>query len=47
MQLPVGVHHPGYCLGVDAHVGSRYIPVGTDQVLYVLGVAPGQSVQLA
>ena len=47
MQLPVGVHHPDHCLGVGTHVGSRYIPVGTDQVLDVLGVAPGQPVQLA
>jgi adenine deaminase len=47
VRLPVGVHHPGHGLGVGSHVWGRYIPVGTDQVLYVLGVAPGQSVQLA
>ena len=47
MQQPVGVHHSDHCLGIGTHVGSRYIPVGTDQVLDVLGVAPGQPVQLA
>ena len=46
MDLAVFVHDPGHGLGVGAQIGGGDVAIGAQDVLNVLGIAPGNRIKL-
>src|SRR5262249_30959494 len=43
----VGVHDPGHHLRVSVNIGSGNIAVGANEVRYLIGIAPGETLEFS